>query len=122
MKSRPEISENLPDGMLKRMESVLTENKDIKEKLNDLEDRSRRNNLRINGLSEDDNETPSETERKVTGMFLKDLGVSEIAIERAHRSGSKTYKDGNTNSKRVIVMKCLKYKDKETIFFLLFVC
>ena len=52
--STPLNSESVPDEIVKKMKSVLTENKYIKEKIYDLEDRSRRNNLRINGLPEHD--------------------------------------------------------------------
>ena len=64
---------------------------EIENKLVDLEDRSRRNNLRINGIKEGKNETWEECEERVN-CFLEeklDMDTSEIWIERAHRVGEK---------------------------------
>ena len=57
---------------------------EIENKLVDLEDRSRRNNLRINGIKEGKNETWEECEERVN-CFLEeklDMDTSEIWIER----------------------------------------
>ena len=62
---------------------------EIKNKLVDLEDRSRRNNLRINGIKEGKNETWEECEERVN-CFLEeklDMDTSEISSQRAHRVG-----------------------------------
>ena len=88
---------HIPDGMMKKLGDVITDNKDIKNKLTELEDRGRRNNLRINGIEENehDKETPLDTERKVSSLFKNELGIKEsMVIERAHRSGPTTHKDG----------------------------
>ena len=109
-------SSTIPEGMLNHMKNVLDNNNKINEKLTDLEDRSRRNNIRIIGIPENEKETTTETENKVQRLFQKDLGINEeVIIERAHRSGPKIFKDGKPNSKRVIVMKLLNYKDKQKI-------
>ena len=66
---------------------------DIENKLVDLEDRSRRNNLRINGIKEGKNETWEECEERVN-CFLEgklDIDTSEIWTERAHRVGEKKW-------------------------------
>lgn len=80
------------------------------QKCNELEDRSRRNNLRIDGLSEGDAETWDETEKKVKNVFSKKLNVQNVRIERAHRVGKKT-----EERHRTIVLKMLDYKEKEMI-------
>ena len=80
-----------------------------KTKCNELEDRSRRNNLRIDGIKESANETWDETEEKVKSMFSNKLNVKNVMIERAHRVGKST-EDRPT---RTIVLKMLKYKEKE---------
>ena len=55
-------------------------------KIVDLEDQSRRNNLRIDGISEKENETWDECEQEVQSLIKDKLGVVEnIVIERAHR-------------------------------------
>ena len=64
---------------------------EIENKLVGLEDRSRRKNLRINGIKEGKNETWEECEERVN-CFLEeklDMDTSEIWIERAHRAGEK---------------------------------
>ena len=88
---------------------------DIKDKLSELEDRSRRNNLRVNGLEEDDNESWDESEKKVRELFEEELKVKNISIERAHRSGRKRRDDGTTNRRRPIVIKFLNYKEKVNV-------
>ena len=102
--------------MVQKIDTVFLDNTEIKEKLVDLEDRSRRNNLRINGIEEDEKETSEVLEQKINKLIKEDLEINkDITIERMHRSGAKKYRDGNINSKRVIVMKFLNFKDKELI-------
>ena len=118
MKDVSSTPAHIPDGMMKKLGVVITDNKDIKNKLTELEDRGRRNNLRINGIEENehDKETPLDTERKVSSLFKNELGIKEsMVIERAHRSGPTTHKDGKKNYKRVIVMKFLNFKDKQRV-------
>ena len=82
---------------------------DIENKLVDLEDRSRRNNLRINGIKEGKNETWEECKERVN-CFLEeklDVDTSEIWIKRAHRVGEK--KNGQ---ERQIVVQFNSYKNK----------
>ena len=72
---------------------------DIANKLVDLEDRSRRKNLRINGIKEGKNETWEECEERVN-CFLEeklDIDTREIWIERAHRVGEKKKWSGETD-------------------------
>ncbi|XP_065683257.1 uncharacterized protein LOC136096051 [Hydra vulgaris] len=76
-------------------------------KLRQLEDRQRRNNLRIEGLSENEKEYWDETELKVLNIFEEKLNLKGIVIERAHRSGKI-----EAGRPRSIVMKLLNYKDK----------
>ena len=62
--------------------------KQQKEKVIDLEDRSRRNNLRIDGLPENQKETWDDTEEKVKQLFKEKLLINkDIEIDRAHRTG-----------------------------------
>ena len=83
----------------------------LSEKLRDLEDRNRRNNIRIEGIRENRNETDEITEIKVRNLFKNQLGIEDdIEIERVHRTG--LHKNGKP---RTIVMKLLRYKDKTKI-------
>ena len=89
---------------------------EMKEKVDELEDRSRRNNLRIVGIKEDKDENWDQTEEKVKKLIKERLNISsKVKIERAHRTGSKKYRDGTENKKRSIVVKFLNYKDKANI-------
>ena len=55
-------------------------------KIVELEDRSRRNNLRIDGITEKGNETWDECEQEVQSLIKDKLGIAEnIIIEQAHR-------------------------------------
>lgn len=85
----------------------------IKNKLRVMEDRSRRNNLRVDGVKENDSEKWNETEAKVQKIF-EDIGVDNVKIERAHRVGGSTSRS-NDRKPRTIVMKLLDFKDKERI-------
>ncbi|XP_065679252.1 uncharacterized protein LOC136093927 [Hydra vulgaris] len=89
-------------------ENITTQN--INEKLRKFEDRSRRNNLRIDGLPECVKVTWNETEDKVKLFLVNKLGLNGIEVERAHRTGAR--KEG---SSRTVIMKLLRYNDKTKI-------
>ena len=59
---------------------------DIRNKLTELEDRSRRNNIRIDGIAEKPGETREECERKVHRFFGEELDINDVVTERAHRA------------------------------------
>ncbi|XP_065684383.1 uncharacterized protein LOC124816551 [Hydra vulgaris] len=80
------------------------------EKKEQIEDRSRRNNLRIDSIKENENKTWSESEIKVIKLFEESLGVENVRIKRAHRSGRRDAK-----TPRTIIIKLLDYKDKVEI-------
>ena len=85
---------------------------EIKTKLTDLENRSRRDNLRFDGFSDAD-ETWEESEARLK-TFINELGLNsnDIEIERAHRIGK--FK-GVNNNPRTIIAKFLKFKDKQSV-------
>ena len=90
---------------------------DIRNKLSELEDRSRRNNIRIDGIAEEPGETWEECERKVHRLLSKELDIKDVVIERAHRV--KAYSHENKNSKklrsRTTVCKLFSFVDKARI-------
>ena len=75
-------------------------------KIRQLEDRQR-NNLRLNGLKENESESWEQTELKVIKVFKNNLNIKGVTIERAHRPGKISSKNPRT-----IVMKLLNYKEK----------
>ena len=80
-----------------------------------LEDRSRGNNLRIDGISEKENETWDECEQDVQSLIKDKLGIAEnIVIEQAYRIKKKGNSD-DPGKPRTIVCGFLNYKDKTNI-------
>ena len=91
--------------------SVKTLTTNLQEKIVDLENRSRRNNLRVDGITEHANETWQVCEEKIKELLKNKLKLKEdIKIERAHRTGK-----GIEGKPRTIVFKLLSYKDKSLI-------
>ena len=90
---------------------------DIINKLTELEDRSRRVNIRIHGIAEEPGETWEECERNVDRLLSEELDINDIVIERAHRV--KAYSHENKNSKklrsRTTVCKLFSFVDKARI-------
>ena len=91
----------------------------VTNKLVELEDRSRRNNIRIDGIEEDENETWESCEDKVQQLIKENLGIeSNVEIERCHRM-KKNQKNQTNNDRRprprTIVCKLLRFKDKQKI-------
>ena len=74
----------------KDINELWQENEHLREKMRDLEDRSRRDNLRLDGLKEIDNETWEQTE-EILQKMIRD--VSEL--ERAHRDRKKCTKNNS---------------------------
>ena len=68
----------------------------VEEKLIELDGRSRRCNLRIDGVEEGKDETWDQCEEKVLDIFTDQLGIEKnVQIERAHRTGKKGSKQEN---------------------------
>ena len=115
-----EVNKKL-DDIDSRVEEIkldkITEDFVIKaKKIADLEERSRRNNLRFDGFQEETNETWEESERIMTDFVKEKLGIEEdILIERAHRTGKIQRNDGKRNRKTTIVVKFLNFKYKSRI-------
>ena len=116
-----EVSKKLED-IDKRVEEIkrdeITENfvTKTKKQLADLEDRSRRNNLRFDGFQEETNETWEESQSIITNFLKEKFGIEEdILIERAHRTGSIQRNDGTRNRKRTIIVRFLNFKEKSRI-------
>ena len=84
-------------------------------KIVELEDRSRRNNLRIDGTTEKENETWDECEQEVQPLIKDKLGTAgNIVIERGHRMKKKGNSE-NPGKPRTTVCRFLNYKDKTNI-------
>ena len=92
------------------------------DKMEYLENQSRRNNIRIDGIAEVGNETWSDTEEKAKQILKEKLNLDcEPEIERAHRVGPKprttapNVADGLRTRPRTIVCRLRDWKQKEGI-------
>ncbi|XP_042149445.1 protein unc-13 homolog C-like [Ixodes scapularis] len=80
-------------------------------KVDDLENRSRRNNLIIYGIDESNTETVEDLEEKVKNeVFLQKPGITITGIERCHRLGRKV-----ENKPRPTILKFIDYREKLAI-------
>ena len=86
----------------------------VTEKLIELEDRSRQDNLRIDGVEETPNETWDICEEKVQSIIKEELGITaEIELDHCHRTGK--FKK-NQSKPRIIVCRFLRFKDNGKLF------
>ena len=105
--------EKIKEKHKNEINQLKNENEDSKDKLRILEDRSRRDNLRFDGIEEWEDESWADTEENLKDKIKETLGIENIETERAHRVGNK-----NQSSCRTIVAKLSKYKTKERILTL----
>ena len=92
------------------MNDYMEDAENIHNKLVELEDRSRRNNIRIDGIKEHNKESWEECERRVHSMLKERLDTENVETEHAYRTGRKS-----RNKPRTIVCKLLQFKDKQNI-------
>ena len=82
----------------------------LDERANYQEDASRRDNIRIDGINEEDGETWGSTAEKVVDLLKNQLDMPHIdinAIHRAHRTGKRT------RQPRTIVAKMTRFCDRD---------
>ena len=93
-------------------EKIETRLKWVEDKLTDLENRSRRENLLFFGISDDREESWESSEEKISAFLKEKLGIDkDIVFHRVHRIGK--YRRGA--NARPIIAKLLLAKDKELI-------
>ena len=83
-----------------------------------VENQTRRNNLRIDGVTESPGETWADKEAAVRKTFATSLKFSErqandIRIERAHRTGGDNH--NHSGKPKTVVVKFESYKDRDTV-------
>ncbi|XP_040071067.1 uncharacterized protein LOC115328799 [Ixodes scapularis] len=94
-----------------RITELETTVKIITRKVDDLENRSRRSNLIVYGIKEQENENSQTLERVVVGEILERiLNVQIAGIERIHRLGKQA-----DNKIRQVILKLLDSRDKSKI-------
>ena len=117
------VNQDLIDVMIKSIDEEMKEIKKIvdnnraemKEQLRIQEGRSRRNNVRFDGIPETENETWEETETKLRKFLYDELDITEeLYIERAHRvARNQSSKEASNDfaKQRTIIAKLLDYKE-----------
>ncbi len=95
---------------LERMKLMQKQIEKLEEKVDELENRSKRVNLVFKRLKEESGETWRQAEEKVQELLEKKLGLKDIEIVRAHRVG---WKQGERP--RPIVAKFGKEKQRELV-------
>ncbi|XP_072144699.1 uncharacterized protein [Dermacentor andersoni] len=95
-----------------RVDSATSALASMRDSQDDLEDRSRRNNLIFVGLPDTANETWAESEEKITSFCAEKLNVSlELqSMERAHRIGR--YSE---HKKRPLIVKFMSFKERQRV-------
>ena len=92
-------------------ELKLSNSSAISSRMDYLEDQSRRNNLRFDGLPEESEENWEQTSKKVQDLVKNKLGINQsVTIERAHRVGKRV-----SSKPRTIVAKFLRFGDRDNI-------
>lgn len=91
----------------------VTLKKDLEEKLDELEQYQRRNNIRIYGLEERAGENTDQLVLKVAADIGADISLSDI--DRSHRLGAPRMSTGNRKP-RPIICKLVSYAKRREIF------
>ena len=76
---------------------------DIRNKLTELQDSSRKKNMRIDGIAEEPGETWDEFESNFQRLLSEELDINDIVIKRAHRV--KAYRSEKKSSKKLRTRK-----------------
>lgn len=97
-------------SLKEEMENLRKTNKVLNNKVEDLEARSRRNNIRILGVPE--KEEPSDSCSFFEKWIADTLKITSPVLERAHRI---TTSQRSSNTPRTVIVKCLNYRDRENI-------
>ncbi|CAN7951300.1 unnamed protein product [Ixodes pacificus] len=94
------------------LEEVKKENAFLRARLDDLEDRSRRDNIIFHGIDDSPSETWAQAEQKVHLLLsnVPELSISDEGITRAHRLGTVS-----RNKCRPVIVKLVSSKTKESI-------
>ena len=110
IKSVEKLVKEVEKKYKQEIESLIIKNKEQDDTLRVLEDRSRCDNLRFDGIPEYKNETWADTEDILKDTLREQLGMNNIKIERSHRTGTNTQ-----STCRLITAKFTSYKTKEGI-------
>ena len=108
LKNTENSIDKIKEPFKREIEKLKKDNDDTNNKLRILEDRSRRDNLRFDGIEECEEESWADTEQNLKDTLNEILGIKNIKTERAHCAGDK-----KRSPCRTIVAK-LSFKNKGT--------
>ena len=104
---------------LTNLKSDLNEKDDyLKNTLRILKDRSRRNNIRAEGMPGSENEGWDVTEEKLRKVIKDQLDLENVVTERAHRAkGNNDNNENNDQTRKppTVAAKLLNFKDKQDV-------
>ena len=83
-----------------------------------MEDGSRRNNIRVEGIPSSENEGWDVTEEKLRKVIKDELDIEYVVIERAHsvkQNNGNSENNYQTTKPPTVVAKLLHFKDKQGI-------
>ena len=98
-------------------EKLKKDNDGNNNKLRNLGDRSRRDNLRFDGIEEWEEESWVDTEQNLKDTLGDILGIQNVKIERAHRVGDKKRSPCRT---KVAKLSSFKTKEPKLFKFMIF--
>ena len=104
------------DNNIKSTEKDILDLDEVSTKLVELEDRSQRNNLWIDGLRQTPNETWKTCEEKVQEVLKNNFGfASKVEIDKCHRVKSCNQSGQHQGHHHTIICWFHKFKDKQQI-------
>ena len=109
---------NTLKSQMRSIQNEVSKNKaELKEQLRIQEDRSRRNNIRVDSIAEDENEAWENKENKLRSFLYDELEITdELYMERAHPVRRREdVKFNSNNTPRTIAAKFLDYKEKQEV-------
>ena len=111
LKEHVKALENDKNNNLKNIEDSASKVKELENRCNYLDDYSRRHNLRITGIEEQQSETWEQTATKVTSVLQSKLQLPALSLERAHRVGPRQA----DRPRPSIVARFERYCDREAV-------
>ena len=118
----PEIGKGVTAKLENRVSTLESENDYLRRRVSQLEGSldaaeqySRRNNVRISGLPENQDESTDDLVLAMSRAVGADISINEI--DRSHRVGPRRNKDGTSASKpRDIIVKFISYRSRQKLF------
>ena len=92
-----------------------TEISELKKQVSDIEDHSRRVNIRIDGIKETPKETWEQTHVKVKKLLSDTLQLPDVKIDHAHRVANPKSNNANSSKPRTIIARLEKFADRQLV-------